>query len=69
MAKKVSFLRQVDYFSISARTATIVNEIIDEINSEMTIDIEPPRSINRFNGVDIQQTQYFFKVYNKPHID
>ena len=66
--EKLYFLRQVDDFSISAKTVTIANEIIEKINSKMTIDIKSLGIVNRFNGVDIQQTRKFIKIYNKTYI-
>ena len=66
--EKVYFLRQVDDFAISARTEAIANEVINKINSKLSIDIKPLGIINRFNGVDIQQSRHFIKLYNKTYI-
>ena len=66
--EKVYFLRQVDDFAISARTESIAHEIITKINSKMTIDIKSLGVINRFNGVDINQTKYFIKIHNKTYL-
>ena len=62
-------MRQVDSFSISACTKDIANEIIESINSKMTIELKPLGVINRFNGVDIAQTRYFIKVHNRTYIE
>ena len=62
-------MRQVDDFLISARTKDIENEIIESIDSKMTIEIKPLGIINIFNGVDIAQTRYFIKVYNRRYIE
>ena len=66
--KKIYFLRQVDDFAISATSEKLANEIIDKINSKMSIDIKTLGIIKRFNGVDIDQTKHFIKVHNKTYI-
>ena len=48
--EKIYFLRQVDDFAISATTESL--DVIDKINSKMSIDIKPLGIINRFNGVE-----------------
>ena len=50
--EKIFFLRQVDAFSISARTTTITNKIIAKINSKIAINMKALGIISRFNGVD-----------------
>ena len=63
------FLRQVDDFAISCTHQAIANEIIDKIDSHMTIKVKPLGIISRFNGVDIKQTKYYIKVSNATYIE
>ena len=67
--KKVFFLRQVDDFAVSTMDLSTANSVIEDINSKMTIDIKPLGVINRFNGVDVQQSKHFIKIYNRTYIN
>jgi len=64
----VYFLRQVDDFAVSASSKTICDSVISAINSKMTIDIKSLGTVNRFNGVDIDQTQEYIKVSTGTYI-
>ena len=66
---KIFFLRQVDDFAVSAPTSKLAEEIIADINSHMSIDIKSLGVVDRFNGVDIQQSRNFVKIFNKSYID
>ena len=66
--KKVLFLRQVDDFAISCQDEELCEQVISDINSEMTIDITKLGMISRFNGVDVEQTRHYIKLYNSTYI-
>ena len=65
---KLYFLRQVDDFAISSPTPDIAHEIIDIIDSHMTIKVKPLGIIDRFNGVDIAQTKNYIKLSNDMYV-
>ena len=67
--QKLYFLRQVDDFAISSPTQDIAHEIIDIIDSHMTIKVKPLGIIERFNGVDISQTKHYIKLSNETYIN
>jgi len=54
---EIYFIRQVDDFAIGCPDKKIAEEIIDIIDSYMTIKIKHLGVITRFNGVDITQTR------------
>lgn len=67
--KKVLFLRQVDDFAIACEDTTIANQVINDINSKMTIEIKHLGSVSRFNGVDIDQRREYVKLHNQTYIN
>ena len=66
--KTVYFLRQVDDFAVSFTSTAICNAVISAINSKMTIDIKSICTVNRFNGVDVDQTREYIKISNRTYI-
>ena len=66
--KRVLFLRQVDDFAISCEDEALCEEVIEDINSEMTIQITKLGKISRFNGVDVEQARHYVKLYNTTYI-
>ncbi len=62
------FLRQVDDFAISCEDEATCEEVINDINSEMTINIKKLGMISRFNGVDVHQMRHYIKLYNTTYI-
>ena len=60
--QELYFLRQVDDFAISSPTLEIANEVIDIIDSHMTIKVKPLGIIGRFNGVDVAQTKNYIQL-------
>ena len=65
---KVYFLRQVDDFAISTTDPDIAQEIIQLIDDQITIKVKPLGVINRFNGVDVDQTKHYIKISNSTYI-
>ena len=65
---EICFLQQVDDFAISAPNSDLANEIIYAIDSHMTIKVKPLEMIDRFNGVDVQQTRNYIKLHNATYI-
>ena len=66
--KKVLLLRQVDDFAISCQDEKLCEEVIADIQSEMTIAINKLGRLTRFNGVDIEQTRHYVKLFNRTYI-
>ncbi len=67
--KKVLFLRHVDDFAICCEDTATADNIIQAINSKMTIEVKKLGLITRFNGVDITQTRDYVKISNAVYID
>ncbi len=67
--KKLLFLRQVDDFAISCEDAQTALDVIETIDSKMTVRIKHLGQITRFNGVDVLQAKHFIKLYNRTYID
>jgi hypothetical protein len=68
-AKMVLFLRQVDDFAISCEDTATALDVIDKINSKMTIVVKQLGLIDRFNGVDVLQSRNFIKLFNRTYIE
>ena len=66
--KRVLLLRQVDDFAISCEDEALCEEVIQDINSEMTIEITKLGKISRFNGVDVEQTRHYVKLYGSTYL-
>jgi dUTP pyrophosphatase len=67
--KTVLFLRQVDDFAVSCENKETATKVIKQINDKMTIDVKDLGRITRFNGVDVEQTRDYIKLYNATYID
>jgi dUTPase len=67
--KRVVFLRQVDDFAIACEDKNTASTVINDIDSKMSIKIKELGLIDRYNGVDIQQTKHYIKVYNRTYIN
>ena len=65
----VYFMRQVDDFAVSAETKSIAENVIEDINSKMTVKVRSLGVVNRFNGVDITQSEFFIKISNETYIN
>jgi hypothetical protein len=61
-------LRQVDDFIISAKLLSTALDIKSQIGRQMTNPLNDLGIIKRFNGVDIQQTRYFVKVFAETYL-
>lgn len=57
------FLRQVDDFAISTISETQADQIIQGINQHLHIPMKRLGLIQRFNGVDIEQTGTYIKLH------
>ena len=66
---KLYFLRQVDDFAIACDNEAIAMDVINAINSHMTVQIKYLGLLTRFNGVDVEQTSEYIKIYNSTYID
>ena len=67
--KTVLFLRQVDDFAVACEDKATATTVISNINSKMTIDVKELGLISRFNGIDVQQSMHFVKLYNRTYIE
>lgn len=67
--KDILFLRQVDEFEVASDDEQIAIDLIEDINTQMTIDIKDLGRLTRYNGVDITQAKYYVKLSNKTYID
>ena len=67
--KRVLFLRQVDDFAIACEDTQTAKDIIKAINDKMTIDVKELGMMSRFNGVDVQQSKHFVKLFNSTYIE
>jgi hypothetical protein len=55
-------LHQVDDFAIACKDTKIAEGVIKTIECKMTIKVHSLGIITQFNGVDVQQTQYYIKL-------
>jgi hypothetical protein len=56
------FLRQVDDFAVALMYKSDAETLIQAINAKMRIEVKHLGIIDRFNGMDIQQSRYFIKL-------
>ena len=66
--KRVLFLRQVDNFAIACETKELANQVVNDIDSKMSIKIKELGLVSRYNGVDVQQTKHYIKIHNTTYI-
>jgi len=66
--QEVLFLRQVDDFSVAAKNIDTCNKVINEISKYLKAPLKNLGIVKRFNGVEIEQTQYFVKLHNAMYI-
>ena len=55
----------MDDFAVACEDKATAELVIQQINDKMTINVQNLGQINRFNGVDIEQTKHYIKLYNK----
>ena len=67
--KEVLFLRQVDDFSVASSDEMVCNQVIDEISKYLTAPLKNLGRVDRFNGVEVQQTDKFVKLHNTQYIE
>ena len=67
--QEIYFIRQVDDFAIGCKSKKIAEDIIDIIDSHITIKIKHLGVITRCNGVDIHQTRDYIKMNNATYIN
>ena len=68
LSKPILVLRQTDDFAVASTDETIAKAFIAAINSKMSIDIKYEGLLERFNGVDIQQTDAYIKITSEKFI-
>ena len=64
----ILFLRQVDDFAIACPDEDLAKKIIGEINNHMSVQIKYLGLLTRFNGVDVEQTRDYIKIYNTTYL-
>lgn len=67
--QSILFLKQVDDFAISCSDPSLADNVIAAIDKKMSIKVKKLGLISRFNGVDIEQTRDYIKVFNKTYIE
>lgn len=65
----VLFLCQVDNFAIACPDESIAQSMIDQINEHMSVQIKYLGLLTCYNGVDVDQTGKFIKIYNTTYIN
>jgi hypothetical protein len=65
----VLVLRQVDDFAVGCETEDTAKSLIEAINAKMTIDIKYEGILQRFNGVDVEQSSTMIKITAHKYID
>ncbi len=66
---RIFFLRQVDDFSVAATSESIATQVLDLIEDHLTIPLKRLGLISLFNGLDIEQTQYYIKISCSTYIN
>ena len=64
----IYILRQVDDFLIAGNTLQLCGQVKAEIESYMTNKLHDLGIVIRFNGLDIQQTRHYVKIFNDTYI-
>ena len=65
---KSVFLRQVDDFAVASANRSAAEALINAVNEKMRIEVKHLGLIDRFNGMDIQQSRYFVKLTCKKYL-
>ena len=66
---EILFLCQVDDFAIACDNEQIAKDImIADINSKMSVNIKYLGLLDRFNGVDLDQTRQYIKIHNRTYL-
>ena len=65
---KVLLSRQVDDFAVASRSMNTAKGVIAEISKNLSVPMHDLGILRRFNGVDVQQTQDFIKIYNETFV-
>ena len=66
--KKVLFLRQVDDFAIACKDTGVAHSIIERISSKLSAPMKYLGIVDRYNGVDIDQTMDYIKLHSKTYL-
>jgi dUTP pyrophosphatase len=66
--KDIMFLRQVDDFAVASASEATAIEVIKEIDRYMSIEIKDLGQLERYNGVDIQQSKHYIKLNNPTYL-
>ena len=67
--KELYFLRQVDDFAIACEDEQMAKDFIATISTKLSIEIKYLGLLQRFNGVDIDQTSEYIKIHCTTYID
>ena len=67
--KQVLFLRQVDDFSVAAEDIQTCKKLISEISTYLKAPLKVLGIVDRFNGIQIDQTQTYVKLHNQQYIE
>ena len=67
--EKVYLMRQVDDFAVASKNKETSNKVIEAISTHLSVPMHQLGIIDRFNGVDVQQTKDYIKIFNKTYIE
>lgn len=65
----IYFIRQVDDSAIGCKDRSVVDAIINIIDSTMTIKLKPLGIISRFYCIDVTQTRNYIKISNETYLN
>ena len=65
----VLFMQQVNDFSIAAPAVQTADILMDLIDDKLKIPIKRQGYLDKYNGVDMQQTRYYIKISLKTYFD
>ena len=66
---RVLLLRQVDDFAVAASSESVASHVFDLIDDHLTIPLKRLGLITLFNGLNVEQTQYYIKISCKSYIE
>ena len=65
---EILFLRQVDDFAVASKNVQICHDIINDISDHLSEKMKILGVIDRYNGVQVDQTTDYIKIHNTEYI-
>jgi hypothetical protein len=60
---RVLLMRQVDNFAIAATNSKTADILLDMINDKLKIPVKHQGYLDMYNGINVQQTQHYIKIF------